>query len=193
MAPGGARGLERRRTLETRAKLRRVVADHAREMRCALATIDRVADKADAARAPPRPPRRAEGRGGARARRVVGRVGVGRRGGAADDRGRRRRDARRRDAALRRRDAALRCRGNGHVDCGTTGGAFAFAARRRRRATSPPPAARRNRRGDEPSAFESEVRMETLRAELAGSVAAELRRELEPETRATPATPSPRS
>jgi len=180
-------GLERRRTLETRAKLRRVVADHAREMRCALATIDRVADKADAARARPAPPRgerreeeahEPEGWSAAWAW-----VAEAARPTIADE------DAATPDAATSPSDVATPpsdAEGTVHVEAAVRRVAPSPSPRVGvDAATSPLPAARRNRRGDEPSAFESEVRAETLRAELAGSVAAELRRELEPETRAT--------
>ena len=99
-------GLERRRTLETRAKLRRVVADHAREMRCALATIDRVADKADAARARPAPPaasggkrRRSSPKGG----RPRGRGSPRRRGRRSRTKTPRRQTSRRRPPTSRRR------------------------------------------------------------------------------------------
>ena len=180
-------GLERRRTLETRAKLRRVVADHAREMRCALATIDRVADKADAARARPAPPRgerreeeALEPEGWSAAWAWVAEAA---RPTIADE------DAETPDAVTPNSDVATPpsdAEGTVHVEAAVRRVAPSPSPRVGvDAATSPPPAARRSRRGDEPSAFESEVRMETLRAELAGSVAAELRRELEPETRAT--------
>ena len=156
-------------------------------MRCALATIDRVADKADAARARPAPPRgerreeeALEPEGWSAAWAWVAEAA---RPTIADE------DAETPDVATPPSDVATPpsdAEGTVHVEAAVRRVAPSPSPRVGvDAATSPPPAARRNRRGDEPSAFESEVRMETLRAELAGSVAAELRRELEPETRAT--------